>query len=100
VKPRSLRARLVATMLLLLAVASAVIALVTTLTLQQFLIGRLDGDLRATSGLFQRAPLGAGRSRHPRAAPAGLAVRAARRRPGDHCGGEHPRRRRGACPRE
>ena len=43
-KPRSLRARLVATMLLLLAVASAVIALVTTLTLQQFLIGRLDSD--------------------------------------------------------
>jgi two-component system, OmpR family, sensor kinase len=56
VRRRSLRARLVATMLLLLAVASAVIALVTTLTLQQFLIGRLDSDLRATSGLFQRFP--------------------------------------------
>ena len=43
-------------MLLLLAVAAAVIALVTTLTLHQFLVGRLDGDLRATSGLFQRLP--------------------------------------------
>ncbi len=55
-KPRSLRARLVATMLLLLAVASAVIAVVTTLTLQQFLSGRLDSDLRALSSLFQRFP--------------------------------------------
>ncbi|HWM60314.1 MAG TPA: HAMP domain-containing sensor histidine kinase [Pseudonocardia sp.] len=55
-KTRSLRTRLVATVLLLLAVASAVIAVVTTLTLRQFLIGRLDSDLRATSGIFQRFP--------------------------------------------
>jgi two-component system, OmpR family, sensor kinase len=41
-------------MLLLLAVASVVIAVVTTVTLRQFLDGRLDNDLRATSGLFQR----------------------------------------------
>ena len=55
-KTRSLRTRLVATMLLLLAVASAVIALVTTLTLRQFLIGRLDNDLRALSSVVQRFP--------------------------------------------
>jgi two-component system OmpR family sensor kinase len=42
-------------MLLLLAVASVVIAVVTTVTLRQFLDGRLDNDLRATSGLFQRS---------------------------------------------
>ncbi len=41
-------------MLLLLAVASAVVAVVTTLTLQQFLMGRLDEDLRATSAVFVR----------------------------------------------
>jgi two-component system OmpR family sensor kinase len=63
VKTRSLRTRLVAAMLLLLAVGSAVVALVTTLTLQQFLVGRLDDELRATSGAFERfsrtAPAGA-----------------------------------------
>ena len=41
-------------MLLLLAVASAVVAVVTSLTLQQFLMGRLDEDLRATSAVFVR----------------------------------------------
>jgi two-component system OmpR family sensor kinase len=46
VRTRTLRTRLVATMLLLLAVASAVIVVATSLFLRQFLIGRLDDDLR------------------------------------------------------
>ncbi|WP_214406678.1 sensor histidine kinase [Pseudonocardia lacus] len=53
-RARSLRARLVATTLLLLAVASAVMAVATTLALRQFLIDRLDDDLRATRGFFAR----------------------------------------------
>jgi two-component system, OmpR family, sensor kinase len=56
VRARSLRTRLVATMLLLLAVASAVIAVVTTFTLRQFLVGRLDSDLRAASAIVLRFP--------------------------------------------
>ena len=43
-------------MLLLLAVASAVIALGTTFALRQFLIGQLDNEVRATSNAFQRFP--------------------------------------------
>ena len=53
-RARSLRARLVASMLVLLALAAAVIAVVTTLTLRQFLVSRMDNDLRAMSGVFQR----------------------------------------------
>jgi len=56
VRTRSLRARLVAAMLLLLAVASTVIALGTTFALRQFLIGQLDNEVRATSTAFQRFP--------------------------------------------
>ncbi|MCU1660907.1 MAG: Two-component sensor histidine kinase [Pseudonocardia sp.] len=41
-------------LLLLLAVASAVVALVTALTLRGFLISRLDGDLRASSRVLTR----------------------------------------------
>jgi two-component system OmpR family sensor kinase len=54
VRSRSLRTRLVATLLLLLAVATAVVALVTVLTLRGFLIGRLDGDLRVSSRVLAR----------------------------------------------
>jgi two-component system, OmpR family, sensor kinase len=50
VRTRTLRTRLVATMLLLLAVASAAIVVATSLALRQFLVSRLDDDLRATSG--------------------------------------------------
>jgi two-component system OmpR family sensor kinase len=50
VRTRTLRTRLVATMLLLLAVASAVIVVATSLFLRQYLIGRLDDDLRAANG--------------------------------------------------
>ncbi len=53
-RSRSLRTRLVATLLLLLAVATAVVALVTVLTLRGFLIGRLDGDLRVSSRVLAR----------------------------------------------
>ncbi|GAA3105464.1 HAMP domain-containing sensor histidine kinase [Pseudonocardia yunnanensis] len=53
-RSRSLRTRLVATLLLLLAVASAVVALVTALTLRGFLLSRLDGDLRVSSRVLAR----------------------------------------------
>jgi two-component system, OmpR family, sensor kinase len=52
VRTRTLRTRLVATLLLLLAVASAVIAVTTTLALRQFLVSRLDDDLGAASRFF------------------------------------------------
>jgi two-component system OmpR family sensor kinase len=55
VRRRSLRARLVAAILLLLAIASAVVAVVTTVTLHGFLIDQLDEDLRAASGAHARA---------------------------------------------
>ena len=43
-------------MLLLLAVASAVIALGTAFALREFLVGQLDNEVRATSNAFQRFP--------------------------------------------
>jgi two-component system, OmpR family, sensor kinase len=52
VRTHSLRTRLVATTLLLLAVASAVIGLVTTLTLRHFLYTRMDKDLFDTTKLL------------------------------------------------
>jgi two-component system OmpR family sensor kinase len=61
VRTRTLRTRLVATMLLLLAVASAVIVVATSLFLRQYLISRLDDDLRAANGRFvldTRGPVG------------------------------------------
>ena len=75
VRPHSLRTRLVATTLLLLAVASALIAAVTTLTLHRFLVGRLDDDLRissrAVAGLLRRGtPTSHGRRRRRAPAPA------------------------------
>ncbi|MHA6616794.1 sensor histidine kinase [Pseudonocardia sp. DLS-67] len=54
----SLRIRLVATTLLLLAIASALIAVATTISLRQFLIHRLDDDVRASSRILIRAELG------------------------------------------
>ncbi|MGH8964420.1 MAG: two-component sensor histidine kinase, partial [Actinomycetes bacterium] len=54
----SLRTRLVATTLLLLAVASAVVAVVTTIALRQFLITRLDADLRVSARVLIRAEPG------------------------------------------
>ncbi len=50
----SLRTRLVATTLLLLAVASAIVAVVTAVALKGFLIGRLDDDLRFASANYSR----------------------------------------------
>jgi two-component system OmpR family sensor kinase len=49
VRARSLRTRLVATTLLLLAVASAVIVVVTAVELRHFLLSRLDEDLQVAS---------------------------------------------------
>lgn len=53
-KTHSLRTRLVATTLLLLAIASIVIAVVTTVSLRQILIGRLDADVHASSRVLIR----------------------------------------------
>jgi two-component system OmpR family sensor kinase len=52
----TLRARLVVTMLLLLAVAGAGIGLVTTLALREFLVDRLDEDLMTTGQIVRRLP--------------------------------------------
>jgi two-component system, OmpR family, sensor kinase len=54
VRPRSLRTRLVATALLLLAVASALIAGVTTIELRDYLVAQLDDDLRVSSTMIAR----------------------------------------------
>ena len=51
-RPRTLRARLVATVLLLLAVAFAVIGVTTTLALGQFLFSRLDQEVIEASNRF------------------------------------------------
>ncbi|GAA4547047.1 HAMP domain-containing sensor histidine kinase [Pseudonocardia xishanensis] len=63
---RTLRARLVATVLVLLAVVGAVIGIATTLALRGFLYGQLDGDVRAAADRFafsrtEPAPPGAPR---------------------------------------
>jgi two-component system, OmpR family, sensor kinase len=58
VTSHSLRTRLVATTLLLLAIASTVIAVVTTIALRDFLIRRLDADVRASSRVLIRAEVG------------------------------------------
>jgi two-component system, OmpR family, sensor kinase len=57
-RPHSLRARLVATVLLLLAVAFAVIGVTTTLALRQFLYGRLDREVGEASNRFVAAQTG------------------------------------------
>jgi two-component system OmpR family sensor kinase len=54
----SLRTRLVATTLLLLAIASTVMAVATTISLREFLMRRLDDDVRASSRVLIRAELG------------------------------------------
>jgi len=58
VRSHSLRTRLVATTVLLLAIASTVIAVITTVSLRQILMGRLDTDVRASSRVFIRAEVG------------------------------------------
>jgi two-component system, OmpR family, sensor kinase len=55
----SLRTRLVATTLLLLAIASSVIAVVTAVALREFLIRRMDSDLRVTTRVLVRNEPGA-----------------------------------------
>jgi two-component system OmpR family sensor kinase len=54
VKTRSLRTRLVAATLLLLALASAVIAVVTTIVLHQYLVRQLDDGLHVASRVIIR----------------------------------------------
>ncbi|WP_219413916.1 sensor histidine kinase [Pseudonocardia nigra] len=58
-RARSLRTRLVATVLILLAAASVVVALVTTVALRGFLVERLDEDLRTSNRVVVRMEPGA-----------------------------------------
>jgi two-component system OmpR family sensor kinase len=58
VTTHSLRTRLVATTLLLLAIASTLVAVATAIALRQFLIHRLDGELRVSSRVLVRAEPG------------------------------------------
>ena len=51
-RPHSLRARLVATVLVLLAVTLSVIGVATTLALRQFLYGRLDREVVEANSRF------------------------------------------------
>ena len=57
-RPRTLRARLVATVLVLLAVAFAVIGVTTTVALRQFLFSRLDREVTEASNRFVLAQTG------------------------------------------
>ena len=57
-RPHSLRARLVATVLVLLAVTLSVIGVATTLALRQFLYGRLDREVVEANGRFVAAQTG------------------------------------------
>jgi two-component system OmpR family sensor kinase len=57
-RPRTLRARLVATVLLLLAVTFAVIGVTTTVALRQFLFSRLDREVSEASNRFVLAQTG------------------------------------------
>lgn len=50
--PRTLRTRLLATVLLLIAAAGVIIIVVTAVVLREFLIDRLDADLRSASRRF------------------------------------------------
>ncbi|GAA3224789.1 HAMP domain-containing sensor histidine kinase [Pseudonocardia petroleophila] len=52
----TLRARLVATVLLLLAVTGAVIGIVTTVSLHRILVDQLDDNLRAAGGIARGLP--------------------------------------------
>jgi two-component system OmpR family sensor kinase len=54
----SLRTRLVATTLLLLAIASTLIGVATTISLRHFLIGRLDADVRVSIRIIFREEIG------------------------------------------
>ena len=57
-RPHSLRARLVATVLVLLAVTLSIIGVATTLALRQFLYGRLDREVAEANGRFVAAQTG------------------------------------------
>src|SRR6185436_14577209 len=57
-RPHSLRARLVATVLVLLAVTLSVIGVATTLALRQFLYGRLDREVVEANSRFVAAQTG------------------------------------------
>ena len=57
-RAHSLRARLVATVLVLLAVTLSVIGVATTLALRQFLYGRLDREVVEANGRFVAARTG------------------------------------------
>ncbi|MEU5922715.1 HAMP domain-containing sensor histidine kinase [Streptomyces antimycoticus] len=59
-RPWSLRTRLVVSAVALIAVVCAVIGTVTTLALQSYLQGQVDGDLRASVGRFLNKPGPAG----------------------------------------
>ncbi|MGA6156886.1 sensor histidine kinase [Stenotrophomonas sp. NPDC087984] len=59
-RPWSLRTRLVVSAVTLIAVVCAVIGTVTTLALQSYLQGQVDGDLRASVGRFLNKPGPAG----------------------------------------
>jgi two-component system, OmpR family, sensor kinase len=57
-RPHSLRARLVATVLVLLAVTLSIIGVATTLALRQFLYGRLDREVTEANSRFVGAQTG------------------------------------------
>ena len=69
-RPHSLRARLVATVLVLLAVTLSVIGLATTLALRQFLYGRLDREVVEANSRF--VAVQTGQFTPPQGFPAGL----------------------------
>lgn len=69
-RPHSLRARLVATVLVLLAVVLSVIGVATTLALSQFVYGRLDREVAEANERFVAARTG--RFTPPGGFPAGL----------------------------
>ena len=69
-RPHSLRARLVATVLVLLAVTLSVIGVATTLALRQFLYGRLDREVVEANSRF--VAVQTGHFTPPQGFPAGL----------------------------
>ena len=91
-RPHTLRARLVATVLLLLAVAFAVIGVTTTFALRQFLYRRLDREVVDANNRFVAVQTGQFRP------PGSAGQQAPAQRPpgGPAGGGEGPRRAHGA----
>ena len=96
-RPHALRARLVATVLVLLAVAFAVIGVTTTLALRQFLFGRLDREVgrRRATGSSRSRPGSLGADRRARSAARRATGRPRRRAARRHARARTvPRRRR------